>query len=121
MLPHPLDYRTPPCAWQGGFHRPPTWVRVRFNGALDAAGVHLLLRASGLPRAELLHMGAPAWLLDPGCLPYVPEEIVLPLLGRIVWDATFGEEGCVWTECSVDRHAAVHHGRVVIKRWFVTC
>lgn len=85
--PAPFDaLREPdPEGWRGGRKAPPAWRR-NATGEVDAAGFHALLRSAGLPRAELLHMGCPAWALDRSGPLWIPLMTAAPLLGKIVLD-----------------------------------
>lgn len=108
----PLRTSTCKAAWRGGKRGPASWAST--PAWLSRSGVHTLLRAAGLPRAELLHMGATDEMLRPASEPLRFADVV-PLLGRIVWDVYMhnGEE----TEPISDR-LACELGAAVIEEWF---
>lgn len=107
-LPTPVD------GWRGGLRGRVTWRR--WPGAVDTSGLHALLRASGLPREELLHMGCPPHLLRSGAPSITPIDEAAAILGRIAWDALYGTHGDVW--CRADEHAGQRLGVLVIREWF---
>lgn len=100
-------------AWRGGLRRPPTWARDPALLLVDTAGVHALLRAAGLPREELLHMGWGAWALGPSAPLTISERVVAPLLGRVVLDT---RHGAPWTQDMLRDATAA--GQLVLERWF---
>lgn len=109
------DLTESPCrlAWHGGLRRAPTWARDPELLLLDTAGVHVLLRAAGLPRAELLHMGWREWALSASAPATISERLVAPLLGRAVLDdCTFAP----WSDALL-RHAT-GLGHKVLERYF---
>lgn len=120
----PLNTELTPCAWRGGAQRTPTWRYVFGDWigqtppavpvGLDPASVHALLRAAGLPRAELLHMGWPEWALSASTPPLAP-DMVAPLLGRIALDAHYHQHGGAWPEGAA---IARRLGGLVLDRWF---
>lgn len=105
----------PRCGWRGGLRCAPTWYQSPSLDFIATSGLHALLRASGLPREELLHMGAPHWLLSSSAPGLTRSEAAAKLLGRIVWDRIFGEAG----QAFGDQHALIRLlGRGVIAEWF---
>lgn len=114
----PLDRNRDPDAWVGGARRKPTWRRA--NGQLDRAGFHALLRAAQLPLTELAHMGAEPG--EAGILArkgqWVEESEAIMLLGRIVWDITYGSVGAVWESGAHQFQCAEHLGHTVVMEFF---
>lgn len=105
----PLKTPSCPAAWRGGKRGPPSFCR--YEGAwITRSGVHALLRAAGLPRAELLHMGATRELLANSGAPLDAAKAA-PLLGRIVADsaAHYGHE---------TPGTCAEIGAAVIEEWF---
>lgn len=112
-------WRTDPFAWKGGKHRQPTWLKLpgKRAPALDTAGVHALLRAACLPRAELLHMG---WLdreLAPDADLWLSEHRVVPLLGHIWHDAVvLNLTGAAWDGSEWRQIRGLGHK--IVNEWF---
>lgn len=106
-----------PLAWHGGLRRPPTWARDPELLLLDTASVHVLLRAAGLPRAELMFMGWGDWALSASAPATISERLVAPLLGRIVLDASMGSAiGLAWSDAQFS--VATAAGQRVLERYF---
>lgn len=64
-------------------------------------------------------MGAPAWLLGRDCLPWVPADVVQPLLGRIILDAVFDRTGSAWDpERSVLTDERDRYGAATLRKHF---
>jgi hypothetical protein len=103
-------------AWSDG-QRDGTWWRA--INTIDRGGVHALLRAAGLPEAELLHMGASRAMLRPGSDP-LPMKWVAPLLGRIVLDRQFDEHGGHFQSNCGSRVQVKLLGMQVIEEWFTS-
>jgi hypothetical protein len=101
-------------AWSDG-QRDGTWWRA--INTIDRGGVHALLRAAGLPEAELLHMGASRAMLRPGSDP-LPMKWVAPLLGRIVLDRQFDQHGGRFQSNCGSRVQVKLLGMQVIEEWF---
>ncbi len=121
MLPpftEPLADVTDPDAWRGGKHRTPEWRRQPGTFNYDTPGVHALVRAANLPRAELLHMGWTDRLLSASAPEWLPEQAVAPLLGRIVADSSYDTSGNFWRGDCWDQRLADLRGSAVIKHWF---
>jgi hypothetical protein len=110
----PLPTPTCPMAWSDG-HWDATWWRA--TNTIDRGGVHALLRAAGLPEAELLHMGASRAMLRPGSDP-LPMKWVAPLLGRIVLDRQFDQHGGRFQSNCGSRVQVKLLGMQVIEEWF---
>lgn len=110
------DYDDSP-GWSLGNHSEPTWRKDRQRQFLDAASVHELVRRADLPICELRHMGWVPALLSPA-VEWVPVERVSPLLGRIMWDYAYGNEGEVWKGLHRQCLEANRLGRRVIKEHF---
>lgn len=72
----------------------PLWT-AKTTGFVETAGYHELLRRAGLPRAELLHMGASAHSLSVPAQ-WTPRAEAACVLGRAAWDARYGEQGQVF-------------------------
>jgi hypothetical protein len=115
-----------PAAWHGGVRTRPTFRRhpnlpPAMAPALDAAGVHALLRAAGLPEAELRHMGAGRAVLEPET-PWIAERLALELLGRIAFDAEAAIGGVgwgyAWLGDGAQRARAAQLGAQAVRRWF---
>lgn len=93
-------------------------------GLLDRAGFHELIRAAQLPLKELEHMGAE--LSPDGILArkgkWVEESEAVMLLGRIAWDAKWGNAGAVWDDSLLltQRVLAADMGRQVVEEWFTS-
>lgn len=104
----PLQKPTCPVAWRGGKRGPPSFSRL--GDMVSRSGVHELIRAAGLPRAELLHMGATVELLANSSWPLAVADVA-PLLGRIAADsgAHYGHD--TPGTCS-------EIGAAIIEEWF---
>lgn len=86
---------------------------------VETSGLHALLRASGLPREELLHYGADPALLSSSAPTFTPAETAAPLLGRIVWDAVFGDAyGRAYVHGPLRATLCIQLGNRVIAEWF---
>lgn len=105
-----------PTAYLGLAGPGPVWRRTDLSGHVHAAGLLELLAAAQLPAAELRHMGAPAWLLEPRCPEWVGADVAVPLLGRVVWDALLGTHGRVWDGSEWAQRDAM--GEAVVARYF---
>jgi hypothetical protein len=113
----PLTYINDEEAWTAGVFslELPPWSRSDSN--LARHGVHWLLRAARLPEAELLHMGATRAMLSAEATTPLAVRWVAPLLGRIAWDARYGEAGNVY--CSEDKPSVLRMGHDIIEAWFL--
>lgn len=132
--PAPFTTDTPSAcraAWTGGVGLPPQWRYYLGIDAVDTAGFHALVRAAGLPEAELLHMGFTAQELRGDTGSYVWRERAVQLLGRIAWDSEYGDGECrAWNSTRakdpgglpacliVDRRAVTRLGTAVVEAWF---
>lgn len=111
-----------PAAWCAPDYFGCVWYRC--SGRVSVYAVRELLSRAALPRAELLHMGVPAWLLDEqrtiGFEPaWLDPADVVPLLGRIAWDERFGSrQGAVWRGEQSDTQTARAMGEAVVARFF---
>jgi len=117
--PRPFTTATPSAckrAWTGGVGLPPLWERYRGIEAVDTAGFHALLRAAGLPEAELRHMGVRPHELAFSDVTYL--ERAEEVLGRIAWDAEYGAAGRRFGDSPFDAGLAVILGRAVVRAWF---
>lgn len=101
--------------WQLGSTSAPAWTRR--SGQLDAASVHELLRRADLPLSELRHMGWKDSHLRAG-LETLPVSTVSPLLGRVLWDHVYGNEGQVWVNLSRQCRDARRLGHLAIREYF---
>ena len=111
----PLLSTPDPDAWQGGAaSTAPPWAPMP-NG-LPRGPVHQLLRHANLPEAELLHMGATRAMLSAEATTPLAVRWVAPLLGRIAWDACYGEEGRAY--CSDDKPSVLRFGHDIVEAWF---
>lgn len=122
LCPPPFMHDSAPepdlMAWRGGVRRPPTWQHYAAHDALDAAGFHRLVRMAQLPREELLYMAGTPWALSPSLL-WVWREHAEALLGRIAWDAHYGELGCAFDERrGYNQRTARALGSAVVAHWF---
>lgn len=118
--PAPFTHATPsPCrlAWTGGSDLPPEWRYSAGTSAVDRAGFHALVRAAGLPIAELRRMGFKDSELAEG-LADVPVERAARLLGRIAWDAIWGAAGDCWHDASGQQMVALSLGLKAVRAWF---
>lgn len=102
--------------WRGGVHRRPLWLAARRR--VDAAGVHALLRAADLPRAELLHLGFTDGQLSASAEPMLLSSRLLLPLGRIVLDAVHHRVGGHYIGDQRDGELARYYGAAVLARWF---
>ncbi len=75
--------------WRGGLTRPAKWTLQ--GDMVDRAAFHALLRASGLPREELLALGCTAAELGQGRA--LPASRVARLLGAAVMEILHPEVG----------------------------
>lgn len=95
----------------------PLWLTLRGTGMVETAGYHELLRRAGLPRAELLHMGASAHSLSVPAQ-WTPREEATCVLGRIAWDARYGEQGMVFQGHEDEETEVLRLGIVVVQENF---
>lgn len=102
--------------WRGGVHRKPLWLAARRR--VDAGGVHALLRAADLPRAELLHMGFTDGQLSASAEPMLLSSRLLLPFGRIVLDARHHAHGGYYVGDEPDELHARGLGDAVLERWF---
>ncbi len=116
-MPQTPPESTCPAAWHGGLRTEPLWARWGRLRCIDRAGYHALLRAAGLPYAELRRMAGDgsAYLSERGTL--VPLEAAELLLGRIAWDHWYGERGIAFHEDAVPTADAM--GADQVRAWFV--
>lgn len=84
---------------------------------VSTSGLHELLRAAGLPREELLHMGATHALLSSSAPAWTARELAAALLGRIVWDAIWGSDGFAYNG-RISAPLCRIYGAGVIEEWF---
>lgn len=122
LCPPPFTHDSAPdpdlMAWRGGVRRPPTWQRYAMPDALDAAGLHHLVRMAQLPREELLYMAGTPFALSPSLL-WAGTCEAADLLGRIAWDTHYGELGRAFDERrGYDRRTARTLGAAVVDHWF---
>lgn len=104
-------------AWRGGSRIAPSWCYWQLIAAVDGVGFHALVRAAGLPRAELIHMGATPELLSSSSRP-VTIEHAAPLLGRIELDREYDSTGGHYADIQHEQAYALQLGLSVIARHF---
>lgn len=135
-MPSSDPFRRPFCprAWRGGGYLglpdgEAVWRRTEISGHVHASGLRELLRRAALPECELRYMGAPAWLLEPSCPEWVDGELATSLLGRVSWDAIYGDAGEAWcgpdkapgsvpAMFARDRRECTRLGRAVVAEYF---
>lgn len=113
----PLQKPTCPVAWRGGKRGPPSFTRL--GDMVSRSGAHELIRAAGLPRPELLHMGATVELLANSSWPLAVADVA-PLLGRIALDVMRSRTGdpSYYDGDLHDELCVQAFGEAVIEEWF---